>query len=226
MYTFQRVPASQGLEGIMDMFNAKSYWNVLKGKIAEIQGLGLVITQHLQKLGIAYSALVKRGRQDLADQLSDEVNKANDDLRKWWKVKGYIDKYLPQWMMIDKNTKVGPTGVGVIPVVLAGMALVALAYCVNTGMALLQDYQFKKILTSAVIEQKMTSGQAAEILSVPKSEGILEKVVGTVGVGMSIGIPTALVVGGGLYLLFTTGMLKGILGSVQGLIPSSSGRNT
>lgn len=211
MYTFRMIPASQGLSGVMDMFNAKSYWNVLKGKIADIKGLGIQISTYQQRLGVAQSRLNARGLTSAADALNDEIRKVQDDLDKWWKVKGYIDTYLPQWTGLDENISVAPTsGVGVIPIVLAGMALVALAYCVNTGMALLQDYQFKKNLTDAVIEQKMTSGQAAEILSVPKDEGIIEKVVGKVGVGLGFGIPTALIVGVGGYLLYTT-VLKDML---------------
>lgn len=214
MYTFRQMPASaSGLSGVMDMFNVKSYWATLKGKIAELQNLGFVISTHQQKLGVARYNLLQKGRQDLADQLDDEIKKVQDDLDKWWKVKGYIDTYLPSWMGLDADAKVGPTsGVGIVPVVLAGMALVALAYCVNTGMALLQDYAFKSQLTTAVIEQKMTSGQAAEILSVPKQESVIEKVVDTVGVGAGFGIPVALAVGAGVYVLFATGMLRGLFG--------------
>ena len=224
MYTYRTLPASNQLDGVMDMFNMRSYWNALKGKIAELQGLGLKISQYQQKLGVAHSRLMERGRKDLADQLTDELAKVQDDLTKWWKVKGYIDSYLPEWVKLDQGAVAAPTsGVGAVPFVLAGMALIALAYCVNVGMALLQDYAFKSQLTTAVIEQKMTAGQAAEILSVPKSEGIFEKVIGTVGIGVGIGIPTVLLVGGGIYLLLTTGMLKTILGSFGGSFSQSSG---
>ena len=212
MYTFKSMPGSSGLSGVMDMFNAKAYWTALKGKIAELQALGPQISIHQQNLGVARYNLLQRGDQVHAALLDDEIKKVQDDLDKWWKVKGYIDQYLPDWMQIDQNVSVGPTsGVGFV-FILAGMALIALAYTVNTGMALLQDYQYKKMLTTAVIEQKMTSGQAAEILSVPRQEGVLETVVGKVGVGLGFGIPTALLVVGGAYLLFASGMLKGLLG--------------
>jgi len=217
MYSYKKLPASlnqrESLDGVLDLFGMRSYWNALKGRINDLQNLGYQISLHQQKIGVAYTSLKNKGRQDLADMLSDEIAKVQDDLNKWWKVKGYIDTYLPEWMKLDEGATVSPIGVGVVPFVLAGMALTALAYVVNVGMALLQDYAFKSKLTAAIIEGKMTSGQAAEVLSVPKSEGVFEKVIGTVGVGVGIGIPTVLLVGGGLYLLFTTGMLKSILGS-------------
>jgi len=232
MISYQRLPgrASQEcLNGISDWFGmptwVKQYWAVLKGKINDLRNLGQVISAHQQKLGIAYTNLVNRGRQDLADQLRDEADKVNDDLQKWWKVKGYIDTYLPQWMKLETNevlTAPG-SGVGVVPFILAGMALTALAYVVNTGLALLQDYAFKSKLTSAIIEGKMTSGQAAEVLSVPSNEGVFEKVVGKVGVGVGVGIPTALLVAGGAYLLWSTGVLKGVLGMFGGGSSQQSG---
>jgi hypothetical protein len=223
MYSYRKLPASNQLDGIMDMFNMRSYWNALKGKIAEIQGLGLKISTYQQRIAVAQQTLLKRGNTSGAAALGDELLKIQDDLDKWWKVKGYIDSYLPQWVKLDEGAVTSPTsGVGMVPFVLAGMALVALAYCVNVGMALLQDYQFKSQLTQAVIDQKLSTGQMADILSIPKSEGVFEKVIGTVGVGVGIGIPTVLLVGGGLYLLFATGILRSILGSFGGGSSSQS----
>jgi hypothetical protein len=105
------------------------------------------------------------------------------------------------------------------------MALTALAYVVNTGMALVQDYAYKSQLTQAVIDQKISTGQMVDILSVPKSEGVFESVVGKVGTGLGFGIPAALLIGGGAYLLFTTGMLNNILKTV-GLSGSSSSQSS
>lgn len=219
MISYQRLPGranQESLDGISDWFGmptwVRSYWATVKNKIKELQGLGYEISLHQQKLGVAKSILVARNDRN-QNALDDEIKKVQDDLDKWWKVKGYIDNYLPQWMQLDNNaTIVQPTGVGVVPFVLAGAALIALSYTVTTGMALLQDYALKRSLTADVIAQKITSGQAADILSVPRSEGILEKVVSQAGMGIGIGLPTALLIGGGLYLLFTTGMLKGLLG--------------
>jgi hypothetical protein len=77
-------------------------------------------------------------------------------------------------------------------------------------------------LTQDVIDGKINTGQMRDILSIPRDEGILEKVVGSVGVGAAIGIPTVLLVGGGLYLALQMGLLKGILGSVFGSSSTSS----
>lgn len=214
MYTYQRM-AGSALNGL-DMFNVSSYWNALKNKIAELQGLGYQISLYQQRLGVAHTRLVARGRKDLAAQLEDEIRKAQDDLTKWWKVKGYIDTYLPEWMKAAGASSPVVSNLSALPIVLGATAIAALAYVVNTGLALLQDYSFKTHLTETVIEGKMTSGQAAEILSVPKEKGVLETVVSNVGTTVGIGLPIALLVGGGLYFAVTTGMLKGLLGGIGG----------
>ena len=86
----------------------------------------------------------------------------------------------------------------------------------------MQDYAFKSQLTQAVIDQKISTGQMTDILSVPRDEGILAKVVENVGLGVGIGIPTVLLVGGGLYIAFQTGMLKGVINSVSNILGGSS----
>ena len=89
-------------------------------------------------------------------------------------------------------------GLGVLPIVLSAAALAALAYCVTTGMALYQDYVTKKDLTQAVIEGKMTSGQAADIIVASRpAEGLASKI------GMSMGAG----VGNGLVLVAAAGAL-------------------
>lgn len=233
MYSFGKMPGGDtslnGVSGILDWFGmpswVRSYWDTIKTKINELQQLGYQISLHQQKLGAAKYNLEAKGRKDLADLLADEIVKVQDDLDKWWKVKGYIDTYLPEWMKLDTNAAImqpgsGVSGLGAAPFILAGMALTALAYCVNTGMALLQDYSFKKHLTAQIIEGKMTSGQAAEILSVPRPSSAIEetvqKTVEAVGSGIGFGIPTALLVGGGLYLLYTTGILNSVSSMFKG----------
>jgi hypothetical protein len=72
-----------------------------------------------------------------------------------------------------------------------------------------------------VIDQKLSTGQMADLLSIPKSEGIFEKTIGKVGAGLGFGIPTALLVGGGLYLLFSTGMLNKMVSWIPGGSSSS-----
>jgi hypothetical protein len=208
MYTFKRMSGS--LDGIFDY---TGYWNALKNKIAELQGLGFHISTYQQRLGVAHTRLKARGRPDLAEVLEDEIKKAQNDLDKWWKVKGYIDKYLPEWMMIDKGASVAPSGLSMVPLAISVAAIGGLTYVVTTGLALLQDYSFKKHLTEAVIEGKVSSGQAAEILSVPREKGVLERVTENVGTTVGIGLPVLLLIGGGIYVALTTGMLRGVLGS-------------
>jgi len=233
MISYQRLPgraSQQALNGISDWFGmptwVKDYWQVVKQNIANIRATGPKITQYWAKMSNAQQILVSRGDTQRAALLDDEMKKIADDLQKWAKVDQYLNDYLPQWTGLDDpgqvavapSSAVSGAGLGFvfIPLILGAVSIGALAYVVNTGMALVQDYQFKSQLTADVIAGKITSGQAAEILSVPKSEGIFEKVVSTVGVSAAFGIPTALVVGGGLYLLFTTGILNKVIGSVFG----------
>lgn len=225
MISYARLPGSS-LAGL-DMFNFSSYWNAIKNKIAELQALGPVISVHQQKLGVARYNLLQRGRADLASLLDDEIKKVQDDLDKWWRVKGYIDKYLPEWAKADQPSGGVVNNLSVLPVVLGVASIAALAYCVNVGMALLQDYALKRSLTTDVIEKKITSGQAADILSVPRESSAvaetIQKTVEAVGSGIGFGIPTALLVGGGLYLAYSTGLLNSILGMFKG---SSTPSNT
>lgn len=225
MISYARLPGSS-LAGL-DMFNFSSYWNAIKNKIADLQALGPVISVHQQKLGVARYNLLQRGRADLASLLDDEIKKVQDDLDKWWRVKGYIDKYLPEWAKADQPSGGVVNNLSVLPVVLGVASIAALAYCVNVGMALLQDYALKRSLTTDVIEKKITSGQAADILSVPRESSVvaetIQKTVEAVGSGIGFGIPTALLVGGGLYLAYSTGLLNSILGMFKG---SSTPSNT
>jgi hypothetical protein len=226
MISYHRLPGGlnqQALNGVSDWFGmpsfVKDYWAVVKSNIQNIRDTGPKITQYWARISAAQQTLANRGDTRGAAVLDDELKKIADDMQKWSKVKQYIDDYLPQWMGLDENATVmspasAVSGVGFVPLVLGAVAIGALAYVVNTGMALYQDYQFKQGLTQAVIEGKISAGQEREILSVPKEEGVFEKVVSTVGVSAAFGIPTALVIGGGLYLLFTTGILNKVIGSI------------
>jgi hypothetical protein len=222
MISYQRLPgraSQESLNGISDWFGMPSfvrqYWEVVKANIKNIKDTGPKITAYWSRISNAQQKLVARGDTQRAALLDDEMKKIADDMQKWSKVNGYIDTYLPQWAGLDQNVTVQPgSGVGAVPFIIAGMALTALAYVVNVGMALVQDYAFKSQLTQAVIDQKISSGQMTEILSVPKSEGIFEKVVSTVGVGAAFGIPTALMIGAGAYLLIGTSTLNTILKAV------------
>lgn len=85
---------------------------------------------------------------------------------------------------------------GALPIILGAAALAALAYCVTTGMALYQDYVTKKDLTQAVIEGKLSSGQAADIIVAARPpESSL-----SFGIGAGLGSSAMLIVAAvGLY---------------------------
>lgn len=247
----------------------RSYWQAIKDRINDLRNLPVWATNHAMKLGIVVSNLRAKGRPDLAEKYQTEIDKVNDDIRKAWKVKGYIDKYLPEWMAAanDPGAAVqgtmgpmqtqGPTmqsgafysgtsaqsqpgiidtvsqaasnaketvtgwfsglftskdetvnGLGFIPLVLiSASAIAALAYVVTQGMALYQDYSTKKDLTIAVIEGKLTSGQAAEILTAerpPEDDSIFEQIA--TNVGSNVG--TVIVLGGLAYVAIWYFMLR------------------
>jgi hypothetical protein len=227
MISYQRLPgraSQQALSGIFDFGYGwswfSSYWNSLKGKIQELYGLGFKISTYQQRIAVAQQTLLKRGDTTHAAALGNELLKIQDDLDKWWEVKGYLDTWVPAFIKAEQESG-QPTGqgLGALPLLILGVAgIAALSYCVNTGLALLQDYQFKSQLTQAVIDKKLASGEMRDIISVPKEEGIFEKTIEKVGGGLGFGIPTALIVGGGIYLLFSTGVLN----KMVSWIPSGS----
>jgi len=95
MYTEQRLPAS--LNGIESLDFAR-YWNAVKGKLNDLKNLPTWTTNHAMKLGMVVSQLEKEGNYEAIKGMDLEIRKVNDDIAKAWKVKGYIDKYLPDWM--------------------------------------------------------------------------------------------------------------------------------
>jgi len=217
MISYKRLPGSKTLDGWFDALDFNTYWNAMKGKVAEIYATGLRISTYQQRIAIAQQKAWKAGNLNAGGALDLELQKIDDDLQKWWKVKTALDTWLPKFIQIEQQQaeEAKTSGVGLIPALILGATgIAALAYIVNTGLALVQDYQFKMQLTQDVIDKKISTGQMTDILSVPKKEDILEKTLDKVGLGIGVGIPTALLVGGGLYLLFTTGILNKVIGSM------------
>lgn len=234
------------LNGI-ELFEFSRYWNAIKDKISELQQLGFHISTYQQKLAIARANLIARGRQDLASQLDSEIKKAQDDLDKWWKVKGYIDKYLPEWLQASSSSapKVDtlqpgtvqkqpvsyqvyqPTstlqdvgnwikswipGLGVVPVVIGVASIGALAYVVTTGMALLQDYMYKKSITSEVIAGRLEAGGGSELIRA----GQQSSPVASIFSNISSNVGTVIILGVIGYGLFSMYGAKKVSDSVVG----------
>lgn len=219
MIATKRLPGSSNL-GTLGLPDIQAQWQLIKDKIAGFTQIGAQIIAHKNKLENVKAILVARNdpNQNIMDA---DIAKTSDDLDTYWTVKGYIDDYLPQWAQLDNPaTVVTPasavSGMGIVPLILGAAAIAALAYCVTEGMRLYQEYQFKSQLTQDVIEKKITSGQAAEVLSIPREQGVIEKVVGQVGAGLGFGIPTALLVAGGAFLVYQTGLMNTILGMFKG----------
>lgn len=95
MYTYHRMPvAVNGIESL----NFNSYWTAIKDKIADLRELPVWATNHAMKLGTTVSNLQKLGKTQAIEAMQLEIQKVNDDIAKAWKVRQYIDQYLPQWM--------------------------------------------------------------------------------------------------------------------------------
>jgi hypothetical protein len=239
MLSTSRLPGT--VDGI-EMSQFAMYWKAIKDKIQDLYNVGYQISLYQQRLGTTIYNLKQKGDLQRAALLDDEVKKANDDLQKWWKVKGYLDQYLPEWMKVasepgakaitsvtsnsvevqsvkEVKPKVSyqtyqePTiteqvtgwvkswfGLGQLPIIVLGAAsLAALAYVVNTGMALLQDYAFKSKVLTAIEQKVLTPEQGADVIKSGQAPpGVLEKVVE--GIGTNVG--TVLLIGGLLFAGF------------------------
>lgn len=111
MYTHAPLPGN--LEGI-ESLNFHSYWTAIKDKIAELRELPTWATQHAMKLGVTVSNLKKAGNYAAVNALDLEIKKVNDDIAKAWKVRQYIDQYLPEWMNATKQS--AGSGAPIVPV--------------------------------------------------------------------------------------------------------------
>lgn len=226
MIATQRLPGSSRLDGL-GLPDIQAQWNVLKQKIAGFSQIGQQIINHKNKLENVKKILVARNDRN-QNIMDDDIAKTSTDLDTYWTIKGYIDDYLPQWAQLDDPNAVvvtpssGVSGMGIVPLILGAAAIAALAYCVTEGMRLYEEYQFKSQLTQDIIEKKITAGQAAEVLSAPTQEGVIAKTIESIGGGLGFGIPTALLVAGGAFLVYQTGLLNIVLG----MFKSSGGSST
>jgi len=110
MYTYRPMPGN--LQGI-DSMNFASYWQAIKDRIEDLRQLPVWATNHAMKLGITVSRLQAQGKTTEIAALKHEIDKVNDDIRKAWKVKGYIDSYLPEWMAVAENKS--SSGAPIVP---------------------------------------------------------------------------------------------------------------
>jgi hypothetical protein len=213
----RRLPGSSSLSGL-GLPDIQAQWNTLKANLANFSQVGQQIINQKNKLENVKKILVARNdkNQNIMDA---DIAKTDADLATYWTIKGYIDDYTPQWMQLDDPNVVAvapSSGVSLVPLILGAAAIGALAYCVSEGMRLYQEYQFKSQLTQDIIEKKITAGQAAEVLTSTSQPGIFEKTIENVGAGLGFGIPTALIVAGGAYLAYQTGLLNILVGMFKG----------
>ena len=110
MYTYRQLPAT--IDGI-ESLNFAAYWAAIKERIEELRQLPTWATNHAMKLGITVTNLRNKGLHAQADAMALEGRKVNDDIAKAWKVKGYIDRYLPEWMSVSQ--KAAGSGAPIVP---------------------------------------------------------------------------------------------------------------
>ena len=101
MYTYRQLPAT--IDGI-ESLNFSAYWKSIKDKIEDLRNLPTWATNHAMKLGVTYSNLKAQGNHAAAEAMNLEIKKVNDDIAKAWKVKQYIEKYLPEWMSVANQS--------------------------------------------------------------------------------------------------------------------------
>lgn len=223
MIATRRLPGSSSLSGL-GLPDIQAQWNILKANIANFSQVGQRIIDHKNKLENVKKILVARNDPH-KDAMDDDLAKTSTDLDTYWTIKGYLDDYTPQWMQLDDPNvvAVAPTsGVSIVPLILGAAAIAALAYCTSEGMRLYQEYQFKSQLTQDIIEKKITSGQAAEVLSTVTQPGVFTDIAKSIGGGLGFGIPTGLIVAGGAYLAYQTGLLNMVLSMFKGGSGSST----
>lgn len=110
MYTYRQLPAT--IDGI-ESLNFAAYWQSIKDKIEDLRNLPTWATNHAMKLGVTYSNLQKAGKHAEAAAMDVEIKKVNDDIAKAWKVKGYIETYLPEWMSVSQQS--ASNGAPIVP---------------------------------------------------------------------------------------------------------------
>lgn len=110
MYTYRQLPAT--VDGI-ETLNFSAYWQSIKDKIEDLRNMPTWVTNHAMKLGVAYSNFKKTGNHAAADAMNLEIKKVNDDIAKAWKVKGFIDRYLPEWMSV--SSQAANNGAPIVP---------------------------------------------------------------------------------------------------------------
>ena len=104
--------------GDIPLFDFFKNWSVIKNRIPELQAMGLKITGRATVLGRTIANLERRGGPDaqrLIAELQPQIREVNDDIAKYWKVKGYIDQYLPEWMKQDAAAKSPAATAPIVP---------------------------------------------------------------------------------------------------------------
>jgi len=175
MYTYRQLPAT--IDGI-ESLNFAAYWKSIKDKIEDLRNLPTWVTNHAMKLGVTYSNLKKEGNYAAANAMDLEIKKVNDDIVKAWKVKGFIDKYLPEWMAVANQSA-------------------------NNGAPIVAS-QTSSAQPQVVASQ--TPGVYVPLTTTQEVTGWLKSVVGLNGLGIAPLIPLSIAAIGGLTYTVTVGM--------------------
>jgi len=200
--------SKQSLEG-SESFSFWNYWNSIKSYIGEMKGLGAKIKTMRDEF------MYLRNRAEKADpslvpQINAELKKTTASISTWMRVRSAIDKWVPQFMKIEREAKTESGvlhGLDLLPLALPAWALItlgagglsAIAFIATTGMSLIKDYKFQKQVLESVRENVITAEQAKGIIVAGRGEGFFSNLgaklgnLGTVGTMGLLGV-------GGLFL--------------------------
>lgn len=191
---------------IKDFFGFQEHWNVVREWAEQWNALGNLISEKQQKLGqLVYNLLhPKYGnpRPDVVQMLQSDIDKVNADMQQWWVVKGYIDKYLPEWKQ-QASQGSGVSGLGLVPLVLGASAIAGLSFVAVQGLRIWKEYSVQSHVLDAV-KSKEVSSDAGQVL-MQAAEGVdgggsLMNTVGASLFGLSGGVGLAAIGIVGLYI--------------------------
>jgi len=158
-------------------------WASLKNKLNDIINVGPKLVILRDKWQFIYNTTTNAAIKKQANERMASIDKLYDTY-KWLKEK--IDKYMPDWLRMDKESGVAGFGsfgiLPLVPIVAVAAAGVVLTY----GLSLLKDYASEKSMQDAVIKGSLTAAQAKTIME-GSSSGSLGGALGSkLGSGMNV----------------------------------------
>lgn len=153
--------------GGTETLNFHRNYKVIQYKYISLRALPRWVTQYIIKLGRVLEQFEQEKRFDLIDEVKREVSKANDDLKKAWKVKQAIDKWGGVWAVASTYDPTALTVLSGLPKKeVPAAAFAALNWVVNHGMAVQQEYDTKRNVSEAAIKKAIEEDKDIEVPTV------------------------------------------------------------